>query len=803
VEGLESDTDFQHVVRKDPRAHCEKCSLALDGAYVPTQQPTSPPDGPHRLAIVGEAPGVQESYAGKPFIGPSGKLLQRVLDHYGIERRSAVVTNAALCRPRDGGAPPASAIAACRPRLLDDLAEADQVLALGNVAARSLLQTTAGITKLRVGPPREWNGKSLVTTFHPAACLRNGDFFPSLLNDAGKLVREQPAWEPPSFVVVDEEQQALEAIAQLHTLTDRLVVDIECGIEKDSSFDHPNEYEMLCVGVQYAKKQAIVFGENSLTEKVWAAMKDLFNAKKLIAQNGKFDFEGLYRYLGRLRLWFDTMLAHYCLDERPGNHGLKYLAVELLGAPEYDRELAQYLGPGKNYGNIPRPVLYRYNAYDVDCTWELCDLFETELERLDLRKLHDFLVSASNELMFLELNGIKFDAQWNSKLADQYIELLSEMEEVLDGLVDKDYDKSGGINPRSPKQLQALFGDHNIRLKDTTADTLEALLARLDAQRHGNVARFVGKLLEHRREAKRYGTYVKGLRRRMYRGRIFTTYLLHGSTSGRLASRNPNLQNIVRDDDIRRQFRVTRDGNVLVQLDYGQAEGRVMTTLAQDSYLRSIFIDPTRDLFTELGKKLYDKDGLTENERVRVKAYFYGLGYGREAFSIAAEYGWSVREAERDVAAFKHLIPGVTAWQERVQQRVLSGRDLITTFGRHRRFTLITRENRNDVLKEALSFLPQSTASDICLRALIDARPKLVGLGHIRLTIHDAITAECPIENLFQVTEILRTSMVGSGAQWTDYVPFVVDAKIGESWGDLKKWDMTSDPSSVLTVVKS
>src|SRR6202000_635853 len=120
---------------------------------------------------------------------------------------------------------------------------------------------------------------------------------------------------------------------------------------------------------------------------------------------------------------------------------LKYLAVEILGAPQYDRELDKYLGKGASYANIPRPVLYRYNAYDVDCTWELAEFFDGELERLGLRKLHDFLVAASNELMFLELNGIKFDLMHNAKLTTSYLEVLGKMEEALDEMVPKDYDK--------------------------------------------------------------------------------------------------------------------------------------------------------------------------------------------------------------------------------------------------------------------------------------------------------------------------------------------------------------------------
>lgn len=773
----------QHPNRRHPLAKCEVCPLYEDGAYVPTRNATRKSDDGKRLTIVGEAPGVQEAYVGTPFIGPSGKLLNKLLKHYRIDRSTVKLTNACLCRSSDGSTPPAEAIGACRPRLMDDLRDATEILALGNKAAQSILGTKQGVTALRVGPPKDWQDKKLVVSFHPAACLRSGDFFPSLVNDVGKLIRHQPVWEPPQYVVVDDEDRALQAIKQLHGLTDKLVIDIECGIDKDESFDHPDRYQMLCVGICYAKGKVVVFGENSLTPAVYQALRVLFNVKKLIAQNGKFDFAGLYRHVGPLKLWFDTMLAHYCLDERPGIHDLGYMGVELLGTPSWKGEIGQYLGSGKNYAQIPRPVLYKYNAYDDAVTWDLFELFEKELERLDLRRLHDFLCAASDQIMYLELNGIKIDLAVNNELIEHFLGILGKQEDNLDTYCTKDYDKAGGINPRSPKQLKEFFADRKLVLASTDRDHLEAVLDRIDPANF--LAGFIRDLLEYRRQVKLYGTYVKGIRNRLYHGRVFTTYRLHGTTSGRLASRNPNLQNIVRDKRIKRQFGVSRPGNVLAQFDYKQVEGRVICTLAHDEYLRGIFVDPNRDIFDELGKHLYNKDGLTKDERVRVKAYFYGIGYGREAYSLAVEYGWSHREAEDELRRFKRLIPGVVEWQERIQRDILAGKDLRTTFGRRRRFTLITHENRSDVLKEGLSFYPQSTASDICLRALIRVRPQLRGQGHLRLTIHDALTVECPEENLEFVSNLMITEMVNSGKKWTDYVPFPVDYSVGTSWGDL------------------
>jgi uracil-DNA glycosylase family 4 len=776
--------------RKHPLAKCEECPLANDGVFVPSLFPRGTRNG---IAVVGEAPGFYEATYGEPFRGPSGKLLDKVLDYHGVKREETLLTNACLCRPVDNATPEAKAVAACRPRLEHELEGFEKVLTLGNTASRVILNTTAGITTLRNGPAREWGGKKVVATVHPAFCLRNGDHFPSLVNDTGKLLFDPLAWTPPEYDVVDTEEDALNAVEFLmqDKYTD-LVVDIEVGIEKDTSFDHPNEHDMLCIGVCYEKGKVVVFGENCFTDKVWETLQCLFKAKRLSNQNGKFDLKGLFPYIGALKLYFDTMLAHYCLDERPGHHSLGQLGMEILGAPDWKHEIDKHLGPEKNYAAIPRPVLYKYNALDVANTWDLKEYLEQELERTGLRPLHDFLIEASNELMFLELNGVTVDKAYNKKLAMEYLERMSILEEQMGDLIDRDYDKKGGINPRSPKQIKEYLHDQGLRVKGTDVNILEDLYyQRLgeDTSTH----QFVGHLLKYRREAKLYGTYIKGIAKRTYRGRVFTTYLLHGTTSGRLASRNPNLQNIVRDKAIRGQFAVSRPTNNLIHNDYKQAEGRIIAMLARDEYLIDIFRDPSRDLFKELGAGLYGTTELTKDQRVRVKAYFYGLSYGREAYSIAKEYDLSVRETEEGLRDFKALIPGVIGWQEEVKRLVHAGSDLVTTFGRHRRFFLITKENKKDVENEALSFFPQSEASDICLRALIRTRPQLKDYGpsFLRMTIHDALIAESPEEYTTSVAELLRYEMERSGEEWTmqfpkQYrVPFPVDSSVGKNWGEL------------------
>jgi uracil-DNA glycosylase family 4 len=801
--------------RKHPLAKCEECPLAEE-RFVPSRIPR---DGAS-LVVIGEAPGFQEATFGEPFKGPAGKLIKNVLGHYGINEKEVMFTNVVSCRPPDNATPPASAQAACSERLAGEIRDsgARDALALGGTAVNRLVDDPRKITALRVGPPKrpalrfaETSLARVVPTWHPAYCLRNPDAFPTLTADVAKLTVATPStWVEPEWEYQDTEAEAIDALLWLEewqssTRRFELVVDIEVGIEKDTSFDHPNMYDMLCIGLCYDRDKAIVIGENAFKfESVREILKRILQRSKLVAQNGKFDLAGMYKYFGPLKLWFDTMLAHYVLDERPGQHGLKTMAVEMLGAPQYDDEIKQYVTGGKSYANIPRELLYKYNAYDVAVTYSIMEMLIAMLDQevtrwpygeerfgnlpvKTLRDVHDFLIEASNELMYVELNGITIDRDYNKWLMENYVETLFELEANIHTAAGKalKLDEPFPLNPRSPKQIMAFFGRKKISVDKTDKDTLERLSNFYRAE--SPMGEFLAAMLKYRFEQKRYGTFVKGIRQRMHRGRVYTTYMLHGTTSGRLASRNPNLQNITRDKHIRKQFVASKPDNVLIQCDYKQAEGRAIAWFAQDEFLRDVFADPNADLFNTIGSRLYRCaiPELTKEQRVRTKAYFYGLSFGREAFSIAKEYKLPVGEVEEDLRAFFATIPDVVRWQREVRQTVLAGIPLITPFGRMRRFSLITDQNKKDVLNEALSFLPQSTASDVCLRAFTRVRPRIRGRGFVRLTIHDALVVECADKDKEEIAAILREEMIRSAVELQTYVPFDVDTSFGRSWGEL------------------
>jgi DNA polymerase-1 len=305
---------------------------------------------------------------------------------------------------------------------------------------------------------------------------------------------------------------------------------------------------------------------------------------------------------------------------------------------------------------------------------------------------------------------------------------------------------------------------------------------------------FVTELLNHRKESKLYGTYVKGIRKRLYRGRVYPTFLIHGTTSGRLASRNPNVQNIVRGSKIRNMFVPARPGNVFVQSDFSQAELRVLTWLAGCIYFRDIFNAGDVDLFDELtpvlypklAPKLYVDPGEWKEIRIRVKAFVYGLGYGRGEGSIAEEFKIPYSEALRLKRNFFSVIPEIVEWQRSIQAQVFDGQDLKTPFGRTRRFGLITDQNRHEVEKEALAFKPQSISSDITLGAMCHVRRDLRGVGWVRNIVHDSILAECAPRDADGTATLMDRRMVESATDVVgDYVKFATESKIGTRWGDV------------------
>lgn len=819
--------------RKHPLAECENCPLGRVGKYVPSKFPDG--TNPTGLAFVGEAPARNEIRQGQPFVGPSGQLLDAVLQHYGVDRNNILLTNACSCHYPDSMKKlPREAIDACKPRLLQELldAQVNTVVTMGNSASTPLLpkeEAGRGITKLRAGPPKrvslDWDRPDtkeygvleveLVPTFHPAYCLRSQGMFPLMLGDISKaLHKERPMlWYEPSIIVIDNPFDAFHKLEEIRLLNkgEGIVVDTESGRDKDTSFgrDDGPFGRVLCIGIgptdPVNEDTVYVFSDEALSQpQVRAQLCRTLNDCGIIAQNGKYDVGVLMTYLDQeepFPLEFDTMLASYCLYEVGGIHGLEYMGVEVLGTSDWKEVVKPYLqseeGKEMGYAAIPRDVLYKYNAFDVHVTRLLKGYYSNLIEEQGLNRLNNWLTHrVSPMLTKVEARGMGFDLERSVEIGT---ELEYQIEELREQFPYFDYTLKKGtknvqLNPGSWQQVMQWLLQHGIRTESTDEDHLKAIVDSRKCPEE--VKPIVELILETRGVSKLKSTYVDALQNKLTSaGRVHTSYLIHGTTTGRLSSRGPNLQNIPRSGPIKTQF-IPAKGKKLIGLDFAQAELRVLTWLAKDTVLQAIFNDVNQDLFTELSARMtpgfdqldkaIEADAeLIKKIRTRIKTFAYGVSYGRTAAGIAADpdFNMSVSEAQVQMDLFNATIPQVKEFQADVVRRIHAGEDLINAFGRHRRFYLITDANRTSVENEAMAYLPQSTASDIGLEAA--CRLSKEGVYIVNL-VHDALYAEASPDEVDEVITLMDKVMVETGEEVTEgFVKFRTDHKIGDRWSDV------------------
>jgi DNA polymerase-1 len=329
--------------------------------------------------------------------------------------------------------------------------------------------------------------------------------------------------------------------------------------------------------------------------------------------------------------------------------------------------------------------------------------------------------------------------------------------------------------------------------RSTDADTLDMLPANP----------VVAKVKEYRRSAKIYSTYVKCLYdfdldpqgkpgdNLHSDGYIHSTYLLHGSVTGRLASRNINVQNIPREADIRSQF-VVKEGRRYIELDLNQAELRCLAELSRCPDLGAIYLDEKHPgLHHEMSVFLFG-EGYTDEDKMRTKAVNFGIVYGRTAPSLAEEFKTPVDEAQRWIDGWFKRFPGAAKFITSCRNAPLEGRILITPFGRKRRFGVVSWENKTAVQNEASNFPHQSIASDCNLEAAeriyntfakdYDARPCNL--------VHDSNLWDMPDDDDICAEfgyRVIQTMESVPKEYGLTTIPFKADGKMGYRWGHLNK----------------
>lgn len=565
----------------------------------------------------------------------------------------------------------------------------------------------------------------------------------------------------------------------------------------------------------------------SVVQDVFEAITEVLNQPDIeyIWHNGKFDV-GRLRYLTGInaRVDHDTMLQHYvCINEKQGTHGLKDLGQLYLQAPAWDDELDQIKRewcrknkvPLKEfkYDYIPTKTLIPYMQRDCIATYRLHHVFN-ELARPGSEFIYRQLCRASTAYGSIEFNGLKIDVDYLEDLEAQLDKLVATSQKRLDAVSGKYWDPqlyaaaTGAkvkpnmeFSPKSPKQLKWMLGEvmgHPV--PSTDALMMQTLMSELEAlgdEADPDAKEFMDSILAVRKYSKYLETYVLGMREVLCRdGRVRGTFNLHGTETGRLSSSNPNMQNIPRNKMIKNLI-VASPGTCLLQLDYSQAELRVLAMLSRDPALIDIYVSG-KDLHDAIADMMFGPGAHKDKElRNLAKTINFGIAYGRGAGSIATTFNKTMKEAQDIIDKWFKPMPKVREFIMNRRRMASRGEPCVTIFGRERHF-VITDSELHHIQNEYINTPIQGTASDFTMLSLLNIYDYLEahwkGKARLVSTVHDSIILEVP-DDPTAIAEIGNDCVNIMAKTPLEYVPdcpvpFVADAEIGYKWGEMYKLDM-------------
>lgn len=266
---------------------------------------------------------------------------------------------------------------------------------------------------------------------------------------------------------------------------------------------------------------------------------------ELIFHNGKFDTRVMERILGvRISVDQDTMLMHHVLNQAAGNHKLKDLCQLYFGAEEWEADLKKYTKNGGHYELVPLDLLTEYNGLDVYWTYVLYKYLKAQLDAdEDAQRAYQLELAAAEFLLKVEQRGIPFDDAAADELV---VSCENTMQVHLNAMIEITNNRD--FNPNSPKQVKEWLLCQGVEVSGTSVDIIEEL-ERTTVFEH--VSKFCKNLLAYRKAAKISSTYAKSWKAKSRNGRVHPTFLVHGTTTGRLSSTSPNAQNMPRNKAVR------------------------------------------------------------------------------------------------------------------------------------------------------------------------------------------------------------------------------------------------------------
>ncbi|MBL7942526.1 MAG: DNA polymerase I, partial [Flavobacteriales bacterium] len=514
--------------------------------------------------------------------------------------------------------------------------------------------------------------------------------------------------------------------------------------------------------------------------------------KELIGQNYKYDYKMLKKYGIEVRnRVFDTMVAHYLINP-DGKHNMDFLSEVYLGyTPISIETLIGKKGPKSQQGSMAdlEPAqITDYAAEDADVTFQLKEKFGSELEKTAVRNLFDTVeVPLITVLADIELEGVKVDESFLNNYSTELGKDIERLEAEIHQLAGEKF------NVDSPKQLgPVLFEKMAIAtdIKKTKTGQYSTDEATLSKYEHSHP--IIAKILDYREVRKLKSTYVDALPAMVnsHTGRVHTNYMQTVAATGRLASNNPNLQNIPvrtpRGQEIRKAFIPRGEGFTILSADYSQVELRIIASLSDDPHMIEAFL-AGEDIHKATAARVFGVplDQVDKSMRSKAKAVNFGIIYGQGAFGLAQQLGIPRAEAKQIIDSYFSQFHRLKSYQ---QENIESARKkgfVETILGRKRYLPDINSANavvRGFAERNAINAPIQGSAADIIKVAMINLHHELKKnkfRSKMIMQVHDELVFDAHVDEVDELMPLIREKMSGAVSL---KVPLVVDMNTGVNW---------------------
>jgi len=797
-------SNSKSVNRTSTHPDCEHCSLQHRKArhYVPSFGPKR-----CRVAFVGEAPGAIEVIKRRPFVGRSGECLRLTLRALGYDDETFFYCNICKCRPRGNKKPSIKDARACGVTLEQELIDRgiEIIITLGNVPLKFFFPKAKGITKER-GIVRTYKCWTLMPTFHPAYVLpsRRYDKWPDFTADIETVLEPKPTAQPNEQFSVSFITNPIKAAKFFKGLRRHEFVYFDIETTGLKVYD----VDILCISFSTDSHSAVVVDNSALNSESIKQLRITANYDKLKwgGHNTQFDVTRCYTQLGvRPKISEDTMLLSYALDERGDIHGLKSLVQRLLQYPDWEIDVTKFVKDpdSREYGSVPKRLLWQYNALDTIYGFALWEHLRPQVRaESDLERLYNtLLIPSANAIVDLTVDGVNIDEEARSTL---YNKLMRDNYYIT--LIMRDMTGRPEYNPRSYKQTQEILYEfykaptfrHSkpVPKEDVTAmapNVADDTTAKIQLQRlaYWDYAckEFAAWLLRYRENQQLARTYLKNYTPESD-GRIHPGYLIHGTVTGRWSSSRPNVFNMRRGGPLRGLIIPTKE-HILVSIDYSGAELRTGAALANSKVLADAF-SAGDDVHALIGQVIFGDNYDNATHRVFAKSVNFGTFYGAGPYKLAETLGISIEQA-RDVQQRVKDNLGVGEWIEREQEFARSHGYVTTPTGRRRRFPYIDYDNIDEILRQSVNMPVQGSSSDLTTYSLIEINKWIHDYDSwIYFPTYDSLLLNVKIEHLNEVIRRATRTMLDAPKHiLKTNIPFEVDVEVGMNYSksEMKEYD--------------